>query len=326
MATLSFLWLLILACPVFFIAFLWWIVQPRPVKIPIKGRHVFISGGSSGIGLALAHRAAQEGARVSILARNARRLEEAKESVESSTGQEIRIFSADVRNFEEVKKVIDEAGPVDVLICNQGVFTPQEFELQSVDTMRSMVDINLMGTIHLIKAALPHMKRSRNGPPASIAMMSSQAGQVGVYGYTAYSSSKFALHGLAEALQQELIVHNIRVSLIFPPDTNTPGLVEENKMKPEITKLIAASSSSMEATEVAEKTLNGIKSGKFMITCNFDGFMLSIVTAGMSPQTSPIMAFVEVLAAGIVRIVALCLLWSWYSTVHKWHNHPKKYS
>jgi len=213
---------------------------------------------------------------------------------------------------------------VDVLICNQGVSTPQEFELQPVDTMRSMVDINLMGTIHLIKAALPYMKRGRNGSPASIALMCSQAGQVGVYGYTAYSSSKFALRGLAEALQQELIVHNIRVSLIFPPDTNTPGLVEENKMKPEITKLISASSSSMEATEVAEKTLNGIKLGKFIITCNFDGFMLSIATAGMSPQTSPIMAFVEVVAAGVVRIVALCMLWSWYGTVHKWHNYIKK--
>ena len=153
-------------------------MQPRPVKVPIKGRHVLISGGSSGIGLALAHMAAKEGARVSILARNASRLEEAKESVESSTGQEIRTFSADVRNFEEIKKVMDKAGPVDVLICNQGVFTPQEFELQSVDTMRSMVDINLMGTIHLIKAALPYMKRSRNGPPVSIALMSSQAGQV----------------------------------------------------------------------------------------------------------------------------------------------------
>ena len=113
--------------------------------------------------------------------------------------------------------------------------------------------------------------------------MLSQAGQVGMYGYTTYSSNNFALHGLAKALQQELIVHNIRVFLIFPLDTNTPGLVEENKMKPEITKLIAASSNSMEATKVAEKNLNGIKSGKFIITCNFDGFMLSIATPGMSP-------------------------------------------
>ena len=56
--------------------------------------------------------------------------------------------------------------------------------------------------------------------------MSSQAGQVGIYGYTAYSASKFGLRGLAEALQQELIADDIHVSLVFPPDTDTPGLVE----------------------------------------------------------------------------------------------------
>jgi 3-dehydrosphinganine reductase len=56
--------------------------------------------------------------------------------------------------------------------------------------------------------------------------MSSQAGQVGIYGYTAYSASKFGLRGLAEALQQELIADDIHVSLIFPPYTDTPGIVE----------------------------------------------------------------------------------------------------
>eukprot|EP01018_Ginkgo_biloba_P008171 Gb_02700 [translate_table: standard] len=324
MATLSLLSLLVLAPLVILLVLLWWIVQPRPVKIPIHGRHVLISGGSSGIGLSLAHSAAKEGARVSILARNVAKLEEARRSVAASTGQEIRTFSVDVRNFEDVEKVMQEAGPVDVLICNQGAFTPQEFEMQSLETMRSMVDINLMGTVHLIKAALPYMKKRENRAPASIALMSSQAGQVGVYAYSAYSASKFALRGLAEALQQELIVHNIRVSLIFPPDTNTPGFVEEKKTRPEITKIMSASSSSMEAAEVAEKTLSGIKSGKFMITCNFDGFMLSIVTAGMSPQPSAAMAFIEVVAAGLMRIVALFILWSWYGTVQKWHNHQRK--
>ncbi|XP_057854802.1 3-dehydrosphinganine reductase TSC10A isoform X3 [Cryptomeria japonica] len=325
MATLSLLALLILLIPVILLAVLWFIVQPRSVKVPINGRHVFITGGSSGIGLALAHAAAKEGARVSILARNQEKLERARQEILESTGQQISIFSADVRDFEQVKEALGEAGPVDVLICNHGVYTPQELELQPLATMQAMMDINFMGTVHLIKAALPRMKDRTDGVPCSIALMSSQAGQVGVYGYTAYSASKFALRGLAEALQQEVIPHNIRVSLIFPPDTDTPGLVEENKMRPEITKLIAASSSSMDAKEVAEITLNGIKSGKFMITCNFDGFMLSIATAGMSPQPSATMAFLEVVAAGLMRIVALCILWGWYSTVQRWHNNQRKF-
>ncbi|KAA8527563.1 hypothetical protein F0562_034722 [Nyssa sinensis] len=172
--------------------------------VPIKGRHVFITGGSSGIGLALAHQAALEGARVSILARNRDKLEEAKHSIQLSTGIDVAVYSADVREFDAVKRAVEEAGPIDVLVCNQGVFVPQELESQELEEVK-------VGLI---------------GGPASIAIMSSQAGQVGIYGYTAYSASKFGLRGMAEALQQEVIADNIHVSLIFPPDTETPGLLK----------------------------------------------------------------------------------------------------
>ncbi|KAF8394433.1 hypothetical protein HHK36_020641 [Tetracentron sinense] len=295
------------------------IVCPRPIKIPIKGRHVFITGGSSGIGLALAHQAASEGARVSILARNPDKLEEARNSIRLSTGIDVAVFSADVREFEAVRRVIDEAGSIDILICNQGVFVPQELETQEIETVKFMIDINLMGTFHLIKAALPGMRKRKDCGPASIALMSSQAGQVGIYGYTAYSASKFGLRGLGEALQQEVIADNIHVSLIFPPDTETPGLLEENKKRPPLTSIIAGSSGAMKANEVAKKTLNGIKSGTFIVPCNFVGLLLSIATAGLSSQRSSLMAFVEVAAAGLLRIFALGNQSKWYKSIAKWH-------
>ncbi|KAF5950914.1 hypothetical protein HYC85_012907, partial [Camellia sinensis] len=262
------------------------IVSPKPVRIPIKGRHVFITGGSSGIGLAMARQAAAEGARVSILARNRDKLEEAKQSIHLSTGIDVAVFSADVRDFAAVKAAVEEAGPVDVLVCNQGVFVPQELESQELEEVKFMIDVNLMGTFHLIKAALNGMKNRRDRGPASIAIMSSQAGQVGIYGYTAYSASKFGLRGMAEALQQEVVADNIHISLIFPPDTETPGLEE-------------ASSGAMKADEVAKKALDGIKSGSFIVPCNFEGLLLTIATAGLSPQGSYLMAFVEVVTAGI---------------------------
>ncbi|CAH8256001.1 unnamed protein product [Arabidopsis lyrata] len=84
--------------PLSILAILALIVRPRPIKIPIKSRHVFITGGSSGIGLALAHRAAAEGARVSILARSAGKLEEAKKEIQLASGVEVATFSADVRD------------------------------------------------------------------------------------------------------------------------------------------------------------------------------------------------------------------------------------
>ncbi|XP_038708308.1 3-dehydrosphinganine reductase TSC10A-like isoform X2 [Tripterygium wilfordii] len=311
---------LILLFPLSLLLFLYVVVRPRPVKIPIKDRHVFITGGSSGIGLSLAHLAASEGARVSILARSRNKLEEAREGVRLATGKEVAIFAADVRDFEAVKKAVEEAGPVDVLIVNQGVFVPQELEKQELDEVRFMLDVNLMGSFNMIKAALPAMKEARKERgPASIALMSSQAGQVGIYGYSAYSASKFGLRGLAEALQQEVIADNIHVSLIFPPDTDTPGLEEENKRRPPLTSIIAASSGAMKADDVAKKTLNGIKSASFIVPCNFEGLLLSIATAGLSPQRSFLMAYIEVVAAGILRIAALCFQWNWYGSIEKWH-------
>ncbi|RDX57837.1 Protein trichome birefringence-like 10, partial [Mucuna pruriens] len=289
----AYLFLLFLL-PVSLLALLYFLVRPRPVKIPIKNRHVFITGGSSGIGLALAHRAAAEGARVSILARSPDKLEEARNAIQLATGIEVAVFAADVRDFEAVKRAVEEAGPIDVLLLNHGVFVALELEKMELSEVKFTLDVNLMGTLNFIKAALPAMKNRNDPLPASIALVSSQAGQVGIYGYVAYSASKFGLRGLAEALQQEVIADNIHISLIFPPDTDTPGLVQENKRKPELTKIIASSSGSMKAEEVAQKTLDGIKCGSFIVSCNLEGVALSLATAGLSPQRSFLMAFVEV--------------------------------
>ncbi|KAK4425711.1 3-dehydrosphinganine reductase TSC10B [Sesamum alatum] len=307
--------------PLFLLILLYFIVRPRPVRVPIKNSHVFITGGSSGIGLALAHLCAREGANVTLLARNVSKLEEAKQSIKLATGRDVNVFSADVRDYDAVKRAIEEAGPIDVLVCNQGVFVPQELEHQELEEIKFMIDVNLTGTFHLIKAALPGMKKNRaERGPGSIAIMSSQAGQVGIYGYTAYSASKFGLKGLAEALQHEIIADNIHVSLIFPPDTETPGFVEENKRRPQLTNIIAASSGAMKADEVAKKSLDGIKSGTFIVPCNFEGFLLSVGTAGLSPQRSYLMAFVEVMTAGIVRLAGLFFQWNWYGSIEKWHK------
>ncbi|XP_072975252.1 3-dehydrosphinganine reductase TSC10B-like isoform X2 [Typha angustifolia] len=321
MASQLFFLLFLAIPPVVLLLLLAFLVRPRPVRIPLKGRHVLVTGGSSGIGLALATAAAADGARVSILARDAGRLAGAVDAIRLATGVEAVALSADVRDPAAVADALASAGPVDVLICNQGVFVPQELETQDLEEIKFMVDVNLMGTFHLIKAALPAMKRRtrETGMPASIAIMSSQGGQVGVYGYTAYSASKFALRGLAEALQHEVIADNIHLSLIFPSDTETPGFAEEKKKRPELTNLIAESSGGMKADDVAKIALNGIKHGAFFIPCNFEGTMLSIATCGLSPQRSYLMAFVEVFGAGLMRFVALCFQWNWFNTIEKWH-------
>lgn len=96
-------------------------------------------------------------------------------------------------------------------------------------------------------------------------------------------------------------------------------MITETKVRPQLTSIIAASSGAMKADEVAKKALNGIKSGSFIIPCNFEGLLLSIATAGLSPQRSFLMAFVEIVAAGITRFAGLCFQWNWYGSIEKWY-------
>ncbi|KAL9270578.1 3-dehydrosphinganine reductase TSC10A-like protein [Drosera capensis] len=309
------LFFIILALP---LLVLYVVLRPRPVKILIKNRHVFITGGSIGIGLSLAREAAEEGAQVSILARDRKKLEEAAENIRLSTGVDVAVFSADVRDFDAVKTAVEAAGPVDVLVCNHGVFFPQELDEQDIHEVKLTVDVNLMGTFHVIKAALPSMKLNRKARgPASIAIMSSMAGQMGVYGYAAYSASKFGLRGLAEALQQEVIEDDIHVSLICPPPTDTPGLTEDHKRKPRINRIITDTTNTMTADEVAKISLDGIKRGAFTIPCNIDGFFLSLLTAGISPQRSYPMAVLEVVVASLARFIGFFYILRYYHIIKR---------
>ncbi|KAK8623871.1 hypothetical protein V6N13_065233 [Hibiscus sabdariffa] len=296
------------------------IVRPKPVSIPIKNRHVFISGGSSGIGLALAQKAVSEGARVSLLARSLHKLKEAQKSIREVYGVDVAIFSADVRDHSAVERAVAESGPIDVLVVNQGIFVPGALENQASEVIKSVINVNLTGSFNVITAALPSMKNRKDGAPASIALMSSQAGQVGIYGYSAYSATKFGLRGLAEALQQELISDNIHVSVIYPPDTQTPGFEQERKIRPELAGIIMGSGGgALSAEEVAKKSLDGIKSGSFSIWFNLEGYMLGFSGAGFSPQTSFPVAFLEIVFAGLSRLAALFFLWSWYRIIQKKH-------
>lgn len=281
---------------------------------------MFITGASSGIGLSLARLVALERpSKLSILARDPQRLEDARSSIRDLTGVDPVVYALDVRDGEKVRRAVEEAGPIDVLVCNHGVFRAGGLDGMELDEVRCIVETNLMGTVNVIKAALPGMRKRGNGPRC-IAIMSSQAGQLGVYGYAAYCCTKFGLRGLAEALQQEVIADDIYVSLICPPDTETPGLIEDRMRRPHITSYIAAVSRSMTADEVARKSIDGIKRGLFIVICNAKGLLLSTTTAGLSPQSSLLMALVEVFFGGIARFVGLYHTWRFYSYMAKRHS------
>ena len=125
------------------------------------------------------------------------------------------------------------------------------------------MQVNYFGSLYVVRAALPAMRARRQG---RIVFISSGAGLMGLFGYSPYAPAKFALRGLAEGLRAELQADNVGVSIAYPPDTDTPMLAEENKTKPEETKLMTGVVKTWSAHAVASCIMRGIKRGKFAIT------------------------------------------------------------
>lgn len=232
--------------------------------------HIIITGGSSGIGKALGKLLVSEGSNLTIIARTSEKLEIAKQEIAShciSDQQEILTLNADVSNQNQIQtainKAIEHLGTPKLLITSAGIAHPGYFSTLPLSIFEETMNINYLGTLYSIKAVLPSMKQAQQG---QIVMISSGAGLTGIFGYSAYSPSKFAVRGLAESLRGELKLDNIDLSIVYPPDTDTPQLQYENQFKPPATKKITATAKIFTADKVAQIILNGIKSRQFMIT------------------------------------------------------------
>ena len=175
-----------------------------------------ILGGSSGIGKEVAKEALKCGAKVSIFARNKQRLTDVQEELRNNfPNQKVEIVSLDIsktHNSEEentiqylqdqLSTVKDLLGPVKVLIHCAGYAYPCRANEIPEKEIRQMVDTNLYGTIMLTRALLPDLMADNDQKDGggAIIFTSSIAGLVGVYGYSAYCATKFAIRGYAEAL------------------------------------------------------------------------------------------------------------------------------
>lgn len=295
----------------------------------LKSRHVLITGGSKGIGKEMAKIALKYGAHVTIVARNSDELDKVKlELIKQSNPevQNVQAFSCDVTGSpSNIEQVITEAeqasGSVFLLICCAGTAIARTFDDTPLDEFHRMMDINYFGTVNTIKAALPSLKK--NYARSHILMFSSLAGLFGLYGYSAYSASKFALVGLAESLAQELRPFNIKLTVSFPPDTDTPGFSNEQIGKPEITKQISEDGGLHSAAEVAQKALCDTLCSEFISTVGLNGFVLTSLCAGMMPTRSKLMRISQVITMGLFRLLGLHLLYTWDRKILKAHGDTK---
>jgi 3-dehydrosphinganine reductase len=224
-----------------------------------SNKNVLISGGSSGIGFALAKKFTSLGSNVYILARDNTKLLESK-------------ISADVGDFAGLQAATrDFIHSIDILVNSAGITYPGRFIDLDQKIFKEIITTNYLGTVNLTKLAVKGMVERKDG---TIINISSLAGLVGIFGYTAYTPSKFAIRGLSSSLRAELKPHGIDVHIVLPPDTDTPQLAFERRIMPETTKKINSSGGRLSADTVASAIIKGVNKNKYQIIPGVEGKIL----------------------------------------------------
>jgi 3-dehydrosphinganine reductase len=254
--------------------------------VDFYNQHAIVTGGSSGIGRATARLLARRGAHVSIVARRQELLDETLAELELLRGdpaQRFQAASTDVTDWEQTRESLAAltAGgyPPDLLVNAAGFAHPGYVEELPLEVFRTTMDVDFFGTLHPIKAVLPAMIERRSG---HVVNFSSMAGYLGVFGYTAYGAAKFAVRGFSDVLRQEMKPHGIHVSVVFPPDTDTPQLHYENQFKPLETRRIAGAARALTADQVAQALVRGIERRQPYILPSFDARLSFLLTNGFT--------------------------------------------
>lgn len=210
-----------------------------------KSGAAYITGGSSGIGFALAAELLRSETPVLLIARNPERLERARDSLVTIADPSLILTEvADVSDSLALKAAFGRAearvGPPRLLLHTAGSADPDYFEALTEERYRRQVETNLTGSWNVLQIGVAAMRASVQRP-CYILTVSSLAGVIPVFGYTAYGASKFGVHGLSLTLRQELYRERIYVSVLAPGDMDTPGLLEESVTKPPETRALAGS-------------------------------------------------------------------------------------
>lgn len=280
-------------------------------KKSFKGTTVVITGGSTGIGKACAVAVAREGAsHIVILSRTKSALQQAQSEIERNfidpAKQHVLALECDVTDPSRVastaSQVLRECGSPDFVFACAGLAFPGKFLDQPLADFERTMKLNYFGALYTAKEYLPHMVSKKSG---HIVFFSSTAGLMGISGYSTYCPTKFALRGLADTLRNELCPFNIDVSVVYPPDTDTPGFAQENLTKPDDCREISAQGPPpIKPEAMAATVISGVKRRLFNIAHDPITHLVCAASSGVSPNSLPILDTLLLPIASLVCFVA----------------------
>jgi 3-oxoacyl-[acyl-carrier protein] reductase len=188
----------------------------------LTGKVAFVTGGSRGIGLAIARGLMAEGAHVAITGRAATHLSSARGQIERAGPGKVETLQADVRSYSDVERAIGASvarfGGLDIVVNNAGIGIFADVADMTPDQWRDVIDTNLTGAFNVTHASIPHLRRRGGG---FIINISSLAGKNAFTTGAAYCASKSGLNAFSEALMQEVRYDNIRVAYVMPGSVAT---------------------------------------------------------------------------------------------------------
>lgn len=266
--------------------------------VDYSGKHCYITGGSSGLGLALAEGLARKGADITIVARDVKKLEQAVERIKAQTTsptQKIIQISADLSQFKPSAKayrrsIVRQDGRVpDYVFLCAGASKPKHFVEMGSEDFTWTLNATYLPALHTSSVALRTMiKQGIKG--GRIVFVSSFLGYTTFVGYTGYSAGKYAIRGLADSLRSEVLLyqktHDLKIHLYTPAGILSPGYDEEEKTKPTVTKKIEEGDEPISPEKCVEVLLSGMDKGYYQITNDFITDLVRSQTRGAVPMNN----------------------------------------
>lgn len=293
----------------------------RPVKKQsYKGQHVIITGGSQGMGKAVALQFIERGADVTILARTQATLDAAQKELESvaTSMQSVKALSVDCTDAEAVVQAIAKVGTPDVLFCCAGTAHPGLFtEMSTADLARPMTG-NYLSSLYTAHAGLKAMLAHPSTKPRKIVFTSSIASFLNAAGYSSYTPTKVAIRALADTLRLEVNLYDspITIHCVFPGTILSPGFENEQKLKPEITKILEEGDQVQTPDEVARHALQSLDRGEEVICTSLVGRLLYVNMKGASPKIN----FLDMPLLWIASLVLPFVFYDWKQKVTKYQR------